>query len=49
MSNTVKELNAIRNIFRRYENRQRGKNGKQLSKGTQFYESLCAFDHQQMD
>ncbi len=34
ISNVGKELNVIRNMFRGYENRQRGKNGEQLSKGT---------------
>ena len=49
MSNVGKELNIIRNMFKGYENRQKGKNGEQLSKGTQFYEGLCAFDYEQME
>jgi len=49
MSKVGKELNVIRNMFRGFENCQRGKNGDQLSKGTQFYESLCLFDTEQME
>ena len=49
MANVGKELNVIRNMFRGFKNRQQGKNGKQLNKGVQFYESLCAFDTEQME
>ncbi len=49
MANAVKELNTVKNIFKRFENRQRGKNGKQLSKSTKFYESLCAIDTLKMN
>ena len=44
ISKVVKDLNAIRNMFKTYEKQQAGMNQAQLKNGTSYFEKTCTVD-----
>ena len=49
VSKVVKDLNAIRNMFKTYEKQQAGMNQAQLKNGTSFFENICTVDAAKME
>ena len=44
VSKVMKDLNAIRNMFKAYDKQQAGMNQAQLKNGTSFFENICTVD-----